>query len=123
MVWSILADAVLLVHAAFIAWALLGAASLMRWPRLIWLHLPALAWGVWIELSGGICPLTPLEQTLRARAGLLTTDASFIDRFLGPLIYPQGLTPEVQVWLAGVLVAVNAILYGLFYLRRRRTVR
>lgn len=57
---ALFADAVLLLHLAFILFATLGAALLLRWPRLIWLHLPALGWGIWIELSGGICPLTPL---------------------------------------------------------------
>ena len=78
MGWSILADAVLVLHGAFIAWATLGALAVWRWPVLVWAHLPALAWGVWIEASAGICPLTPLESVLRQRAGQRGYEGSFI---------------------------------------------
>ena len=76
------------------------------------LHLPALAWGVWIEASAGICPLTPLEMALRHRAGQRGYEGSFIDHHLGALIYPQGLTPAAQWRIALVLAAFNLVLYG-----------
>ena len=123
MGWSILADTVLLLHAAFIAWATLGALAVWRWPLLVWTHLPALAWGVWIEASAGICPLTPLELALRQRAGQGGYEGSFIDHYLGALIYPQGLTPAAQGRIALGLAAFNLLLYGLIVWRRRRTRR
>lgn len=123
MGWSILADAVLVLHGAFIAWALLGACAVWRWPRLVWWHLPALAWGVWIEASAGLCPLTPLEVGLRQRAGQQGYAGGFIDHYLGALIYPQGLTPAAQWRIALALAAVNLLLYGLIVWRRWRARR
>jgi hypothetical protein len=120
MGWSILADMVLVLHGAFIAWATLGALAVWRWPRLVWAHLPALAWGVWIEATAGLCPLTPLEMMLRRRAGQGSYAGSFIDHHLGALIYPQGLTPAAQWRLALGLAAFNLLLYGLIFWRRMR---
>jgi hypothetical protein len=118
MGWSILADVVLVLHGAFIVWAALGALAVRRWPRLLWVHLPALAWGIWIEASAGLCPLTPLEMTLRHRAGQGTYEGSFIDHHLGALIYPQGLTPQAQWRVALGLAVFNLVLYGLIAWRR-----
>ena len=123
MGWSILADMVLLLHGAFIVWATLGALAVWRWPRLVWAHLPALAWGVWIEATAGLCPLTPLEMMLRHRAGQDSYAGSFIDHHLGGLIYPQGLTPAAQWRIALALAAFNLLLYGLIVWRRMRSRR
>jgi Protein of Unknown function (DUF2784) len=120
MGWSILADLVLVLHGAFIAWAALGALAVWRWPRLLWAHLPALAWGLWIEASAGICPLTPLEMALRHRAGQGGYEGSFLDHHLGALIYPQGLTSAAQWRIALGLAAFNLGLYGLIAWRRMR---
>ncbi|WP_439534849.1 DUF2784 domain-containing protein [Polymorphobacter sp.] len=111
---ALAADAVMLVHFAFILFALLGAALLVRWPWLIWLHIPALAWGVWIELSGGLCPLTPLEIELREKAGQAGYRGGFIDHYLTPIIYPEGLTRGTQMQFAAILVAVNLFFYARF---------
>jgi hypothetical protein len=118
MGWSILADAVLVLHGLFIAWAVAGAVAVLRWPRLAWAHLPALAWGIWIEASAGICPLTPVENSLRARAGQAGIGPSFVDHYLGALVYPQGLTPAAQTRLAMALAAINAAVYGVWLWRR-----
>jgi len=123
MGWSILADLVLMLHGAFIAWATLGALAVWRWPRLLWAHLPALAWAVWVEASAGICPLTPLETALRHRAGQGGYEGSFIDHHLGALIYPQGLTSAAQWRIALGLAAFNLGLYGLIVWRRVRRSR
>lgn len=120
MGWSILADAVLLLHGAFIAWATLGALAVWRRPRLAWLHLPALAWGVWVEATAGICPLTPLEMALRRRTGQAAYEGSFVEHHLGALIYPQGLTPAAQWRIALGLAAFNLLLYALILRRRMR---
>jgi hypothetical protein len=119
---ALAADAVMLVHFCFIAFALLGSLLLLRWPRLIWLHVPALCWGLYIELSGDICPLTPLENHFRALAGQSTYYGGFITHYLGPVIYPAGLTRGWQYVAFTVLLVVNAIGYGL-YLRNRVRIR
>ena len=106
MSWSLLADAVLVVHGLFIVFVVLGGLLVLRWPKLAWLHLPAVVWGVWIEWSGGICPLTPLEQRLRIAAGEGGYAGSFVEHYLGAAIYPEGLTRELQVAL-GALVLLH----------------
>lgn len=120
---ALLADATVLVHLGFIVFATLGAALLFKWPKLIWLHLPALAWGIWIELSGGICPLTPLENHFREAAGRVEYDDGFIDHYIMPLIYPDGLNHDTQLLLAGALIAINVTLYGLWLWRRSAKTR
>lgn len=117
---AILADGVLVLHALFVAWVVAGALAAWRWPRLAWLHLPALAWGVWIEASGGTCPLTPLEQRLRAAAGEAGHADSFVEHHLGALIYPAGLTREAQWTMAGALLLFNLVLYTALWRRRAR---
>jgi hypothetical protein len=116
---ALAADMVVLAHFGFILFALLGAGLLVRWPWLLWLHLPALGWGIWIELSGGICPLTPLEVQFRHAAGQAGYDGSFTDKYLTPLIYPEGLTRQTQRLFAGILVAINALLYARFLHARK----
>lgn len=119
MIWRTLADAVLVLHLAFVLFALLGGLLVLRWRWLAWLHLPALAWGLWIELSGGVCPLTPLENGLRQRGGEAGYGGGFIEHYLLPVLYPPGLTRETQWWLAAVLAAVNIAVYGRLLWRRR----
>jgi|SRR5687768_6453016 hypothetical protein len=113
--YKIAADLVMLVHFLFIAFALFGSLLLLRWPRVIWLHVPALCWGMYIELSGNICPLTPLENHFRELAGEGEYFGGFIAHYLGPIIYPEGLTRGMQYLAFGVLVAVNAIGYTLYF--------
>lgn len=115
------ADAVLVLHAVFIVWVAMGALAVARWPRLAWLHLPALAWGLWIEVSGGICPLTPLETALRHAAGQQGYADSFVAHHLGAWVYLAGLTRQAQWMLAGLLAVGNATVYGWMLWRRRRT--
>jgi hypothetical protein len=123
MFWRIAADAVLLLHAAFIVFALLGALLAWRWRWLVALHLPVATWAAGIELTGGICPLTHLENAWRLRAGQQGYASSFIEHHLLGVIYPDGLTREVQFALAGVVVVLNLGLYALLWRRgwlRRR---
>jgi hypothetical protein len=117
---AVLADGVLVLHGLFIVWAGLGALAVWRWPRLALLHLPALAWAVWIEASGGVCPLTPLENSLRRAAGQAGYSGGFIDHYLGGIIYPAGLTRQAQWLVAGGLLLINLIAYGLMIKRARR---
>ena len=117
---SLAADAVLLLHGLFIAFVIAGAALLWRWPRVAWLHLPAALWGAYAELSGTLCPLTPLENSLRRLAGERGYDSGFIEHYLLPLIYPEGLTRETQWWLGAGVVLLNGLLYGLWAWSRHR---
>ncbi len=119
----IAADAVVIVHLAFVAFVAVGGLLVLRFPRLVWLHVPALLWGVWIELTGDVCPLTPLENALRHRAGEAGYETGFIGHYIYQVVYPPGLTRTVQLALAGALVALNAAIYGTLLARlgRRRT--
>ena len=120
---ALAADAVMAVHFLFIAFALLGS-LLVLWKRwILWLHLPALAWGAWIEATGRLCPLTPLENHFRALAGQTTYGEGFITHYLSPLIYPVGLTRNAQFVILGILVAVNLLGYGWVVARHRRSRR
>ena len=102
------ADAVLLIHFGFILFVLLGGFLAWKWAWVPWLHLPAALWGALIEFSGGICPLTPIENWLRRAAGGDGYPGSFIERYLLPVIYPAELTRDVQL-LLGLLVIVAAV--------------
>jgi hypothetical protein len=112
MPYRLAADAVLLLHLVFILLALFGALLAIRWRWMPLLHLPAAAWGCFVELSGRICPLTPWENALRIRAGQAGYAESFIEHYLLGVIYPAGLTQDIQLLLAGVLLAVNLLLYA-----------
>ena len=123
MRYVLAADAVMAVHFLFIAFALLGS-FLALWKRwIVWLHLPALAWGAYIELSGNICPLTPLENHFRELAGQGEYYGGFVTHYLGPIIYPAGLTRGGQYLALGILIAMNLIGYGLILARRRDRTR
>jgi uncharacterized protein DUF2784 len=116
----ILADAVVLLHFAFIAFVVTGAA-LVAWRRQIAaLHLPALAWGLYTETTATVCPLTPLENALRQAAGQAGYHGGFVEEYLVRLIYPPGLTPSIQLAIAVGLVVVNALLYAWAFTGRRR---
>lgn len=106
------ADALVLLHLLFIAFVMGGAALLPRWPRLVWLHVPALLWAVYVETADAACPLTPLENRMRALAGTQGYGGGFIEHYLLPLLYPAELTRELQWLLALLVVAVNALLYA-----------
>src|SRR5262245_39696532 len=97
--YGLLADAVVLVHVGFVAFIALGGFVVLKWRRAAWLHLPSACWGAAIEFSGGVCPLTPLENWLRAQAGAMTYSGSFVERYLIPMLYPATLTRAVQVAL------------------------
>jgi hypothetical protein len=119
MTWRLAADAVLVLHFAFIAFALLGGLLALHWRWMPLVHLPAAAWGAFVEIDGRLCPLTSLESALRRRAGDAGYPASFVEAHLLGIIYPDGLTREVQYVLAGIVVALNVAIYGLVVHRRR----
>jgi hypothetical protein len=114
------ADAVLVLHAAFVAFVVAGGLAVARVPRLAWLHLPAAAWGAAISFGGWICPLTPLENALRRAAGEAGYAGGFVERYLLAALYPEGLTRGVQVALGVGVVAINVAAYAHAWARRRR---
>lgn len=120
MGYRLAADAVLIVHLAFIVFVVLGGLAVLRWPRMAFAHLPAVAWGAALELNGWLCPLTPLENALRRAAGEAGYAGGFIEHYLLALIYPAGLTPTIQLWLGLGVLAINLPIYAYLLLRRRR---
>jgi hypothetical protein len=107
------------LHMGFILFVVLGGLLTFRWPRAAWFHLPAAFWGAVIELFGWVCPLTPLENRLRAAAGDAGYAGGFIEHYVLPVIYPIGLTRRTQVLLGVAVIVFNLAVYGIAGLRRR----
>jgi len=121
MFYKIFADAVLLVHLAFILFVVFGGLLTLKNTKWAFAHLPAAVWGVWIEFTGWICPLTPLENWLRFRAGSGVYHEGFISHYLLPVIYPAGLTPKVQIILGSAVLLINVLIYSIaIFLKKRR---
>lgn len=118
MGYRLAADLVALTHFGFVLFVVFGGLLALRWRRMIWLHLPAAVWGAWIEFAGWICPLTPLENRLRALAGDAGYRGGFVEHYLLPVLYPTGLTREVQIALGLAVVLVNLAVYGWLVKRR-----
>ena len=119
MSYRLLADGVVAVHFLFVAFVVGGGLLVLRWPRLVLLHIPAVCWGALIELGGWSCPLTPLENGLRQAAGEAGYQQSFIEHYLVPIIYPTGLTRGIQLGMAALVILINLAIYGwLVHLRR-----
>lgn len=117
---ALLADAVLVVHFAFVVFVALGGFLVLKWRRLAWLHVPAVAWGVGIEFAGWICPLTPVENRFRELAGERGYRGDFVARHLLPFIYPEGLTRQAQIALGLTALVINVAIYVTILRRRRR---
>ena len=120
MFYRLAADGVLMLHLGFILFAVLGAALAARWRWLPYVHLPAAIWGVFVELSDRVCPLTYLENHFRLLAGQSGYTESFLEHYVLAIVYPAGLTREIQFALAGVVIVANLALYGRLLLHRRR---
>ena len=118
MHYRLLADLVLLLHAAFVVFVLLGGLFALRWPRAAWVHLPVVAWGAGIEFFGGICPLTPLENHWRRMAGEQGYAGGFVEHYVVGVLYPDGLTRDIQVALGLLVLVVNAAVYYAVWRRR-----
>jgi len=120
MLYRLLADVVALVHLLFVL-LVVGGGLLPLWRRrLVWLHLPALLWGAAIELTGGICPLTPLELWLRQAAAQQGYRGGFLEHYLLPALYPEALTRSVQIGLGLTVLAGNLLVYLWVWRRLRR---
>lgn len=118
MATRLAAEAILLLHALFILFVIFGSLASLWRARLAWLHALAVAWGGYVMLSGRICPLTPLENTLRVAAGQAGYEGGFIDHYVTSLIYPEGLTRPVQIALGLLVLAGNVAIY--VYIARRK---
>ena len=120
MMWRALADLVLFIHFAFVVFVIVGGFFASRWRWLPWVHLPAAAWGIAIELGGWICPLTPLEIWLRHASGEAGYTGGFIEHYLVQVVYPVGLTPEIQIYLGLGVFIINLVAYSFVYWRWSR---
>jgi hypothetical protein len=121
MVYRILADCVVLVHAAFVTFVVLGGLLAWRWRWVALGHVPCAVWGIAIEYGGWICPLTPLENALRERAGLEGYHGGFVEHYVIPALYPPGLTRPTQAVLGTLVLAVNLVAYGVLIRRLKGT--
>lgn len=119
----LLADGVVGLHLAFVLFVVAGGLLVLRWRWLAWIHLPAAAWGALIEFAGWICPLTPLENELRRRAGEAGYAGGFVEHYLLPVLYPSGLTRGVQIALGLLVLILNLAVYGWIVRRGRRAGR
>ena len=121
MFYRALADFILVLHFAYIVFVIGGALLVLHRRAWMWVHLPAVAWGIWVEFFAKTCPLTPLENTLRARAGQAGYSGGFIDHYITRLVYPEGLTARGQVAIGAFVLIVNALLYRWIWRRARGT--
>ncbi len=120
MPYHALANFVLVVHFVFIIFVVAGGFLALRWRWAPLLHLPAVVWGVSVELSGGVCPLTPVENALRRAAGVSEYAGGFLEQYLVPVIYPSNLSRSLQVVLAALAVLSNTLVYAFVFWRRRQ---
>jgi len=120
MGYGLAADAVVLLHGLFVVFAAVGGLLVLRYRWVAWLHLPAAGWAVLIEYAGWICPLTPLENRLRRLGGERGYQGGFIEHYLLPVLYPEGLTEAGQVVIGTVVLLVNVAIYGWLLWRRER---
>jgi hypothetical protein len=105
------ADLVVVAHAAFVVFVLLGGLLVLKWPWVMTLHVPAAAWGAIVECAGWLCPLTPLENWLRELAGDQAYEGDYVIRYLLPMLYPAELTRDLQIVLGGMVLMVNGAVY------------
>ncbi len=123
MNYGLLADLVLTLHAFFVVFAVLGGLVALRWRRAVFVHIPCALWGAWVALAGWICPLTPLEVSLRQRAGEGGYAGGFLEQYLVPILYPGGLTRGIQIGLGVFVLVLNIAIYAAMTRRWRRSVR
>ncbi len=111
MSYRLMADIVVVIHFAFTIFVLLGGILAIWWRKVVWLHIPAAVWGALIEFAGWICPLTPLENRLRVKGGEAGYPGGFVEEYILPVIYPAGLTREIQIILGILVITVNLVIY------------
>lgn len=120
MLFRVLADFTVIVHLCFVLFVVFGGFLVLRHPTVAWVHIPAAVWGAWVELSGSICPLTPLENWLRQRGGEAAYASSFVEHYIIPTLYPEALSRELQYALGAFVMVINAGIYAFVWRQRRR---
>lgn len=118
MAYALAADLVVVVHAAFVVFAGLGGLLALRWRWIPWVHIPAACWAGFVEISNRVCPLTPVENSLRQAAGTRVYTGDFIEHYVEALLYPSDLTRQLQIGLAATLVVLNVAAYAFVWHRR-----
>ena len=120
MIYRALADLILVTHLAFAIFTVLGGLLVLRWRSLLWPHLASVSWGVVIQWANWTCPLPPLESYLREMGGEAGYRGGFIEHYASLILYPENLTIELRHLLGGILIAVNLMVYGYIFWRKRR---
>ena len=121
MFYSLLADVVVLGHFLFVLFAVLGGFLALKWPGWAWIHIPAAVWAALIEFAGWICPLTPLENLLREKGGASGYSSGFIEHYLLPVLYPDGLTRSWQIVFGCIVLGINLAVYCWVWRRYLKT--
>jgi len=119
--YQLIADSIVVIHGLFVLFVLLGGIVCIFYPKALWVHVPCVFWAIIIELTGWICPLTYLENSIRLKSGGIPYGGDFIVHYLEPVIYPEGLTREVQFLLAAIVFLINAVSYGFLLIRSRKS--
>ncbi len=120
MLYSIFADLVVILHFFFVIFVVTGALLVLKWRWVIRIHVPVVVWAVYIEFTGRICPLTPLENELRLKSGESGYNGNFIEHYLVPILYPDGLTREIQLVLGLLVLLVNVVIYWQVFMTTHR---
>lgn len=123
MIWGVLAEVVVVLHFCFVLFVLFGGAVALRWPKAVWVHLPAAAWGALISFAGWVCPLTPLEKWLRREGGSAGYEGGFVEHYILPVLYPRALTRDVQILLGAIVILLNLLIYWHVFRRIRSAPR
>jgi hypothetical protein len=117
--YPLLADLIVLLHFVFVLFVLFGGILTLKWPRVVWIHAPALVWGCLVEFTGAVCPLTPLENYLRMQGGEADYGGDFISHWLLPILYPEALTPGIQLVLGAFVLVLNVTIYSWMWRSRQ----
>jgi hypothetical protein len=123
MIYRLLADLVLVLHFAFVIFAVFGGVLVLRYPNMLKVHLLALSWAIVVQWADWVCPLTPLENYLRGLGGEAGYDGSFVEHFVLKILYPQELTPELRTMLGLALIIMNVAVYTFVMAGKRRQAR
>lgn len=115
MLYRFFADLTLIMHFGFIVFVLIGGLLCFFKKGVIWLHLPAVIWGICVEWNRWICPLTPLENYFREKSHMSGFTGSFTEHYLVPILYPDQLTNTQQWLMGGGVLIVNLIVYGIVF--------
>jgi hypothetical protein len=119
MPYHLLADTVVILHLAFIVFAVAGGILIVWWRKVIWIHIPAVIWAAWIEFSGGLCPLTYLENWLLGQSGSGGYHGDFTANYILPVVYPANLTRKIQITMAAIVIVLNVLVYGLILMYKK----